>query len=160
MPSTYFKAICMGVIAGMRSMSAPALTSDYLTRQNSNSLAHSSFGLMGAPRVAQALKVAAVGELVFDKLPGVPARISPGPLVARFLSGALCGASLCTLEGKRIELGAIAGGLTAIGSAYAFYHLRRTIGQAACIPDAVLGLTEDAIAIGTGLSVLGSDESA
>jgi uncharacterized membrane protein len=154
MPGTYFKAICMGVVAGMRSMSAPAFTSDYLVRQNSETLANSPFGLMGSTRAANVLKVAAMGELVFDKLPGVPARVSTGPLVARILSGALCGASLCTVEGKRVESGAIAGGLAAIGSAYAFYHLRREIGEGTNVPDAVLGLAEDAIVIGSALSVL------
>jgi uncharacterized membrane protein len=158
--NTYVKVICMGVIAGMRSMSAPAFTSDHLVRQNSETLADSPFRLMGSPRMAKALKVAAAGEMIADQLPGIPARISPAPLVFRFLSGALCGASLCTVEGRRVEAGAIAGGLAAIGSAYAFYHLRRRIGEGGTIPDALLGLAEDAIVIGSGVRVLSSDESA
>lgn len=153
--NTYLKAICMGVVAGMRSMAAPAFTSHYLARKESKELADSPFGLMGSPRVAQALKIAAVGEMVADKLPVIPDRIAPGPLVARILSGALCGASLCTAEGKRASVGAICGGLSAVASAYAFYHLRREIGESVALPDTALGLSEDALVICTGLSVLG-----
>ncbi len=152
---TYVKAICMGVVAGMRSMSAPAFVSSYLARKESKELADSPFGLMGSRRVVQALTIAAVGEMVADKLPVIPDRIAPGPLAARILSGALCGASLCTAEGKRARVGAICGGLSAVASAYAFYHLRRKIGQTEALPDAALGLSEDALVIGTGLSVLG-----
>jgi uncharacterized membrane protein len=152
--NTYLKAICVGVIAGMRGMSGPAFASNYLAKRNSEELANSSLSFMGSARVANVLTVAAVGEMVADKLPGIPARISPGPLVGRMLSGALCGASIYTAEGKRAEVGAIAGGLSAIGSAYAFYYLRRRLGEVEGIPDAALGLVEDAIAISIGLSSL------
>jgi len=150
----YVKAVCMGVVAGMRSMSAPAFVSNYLARKESKELAASPFGLMGSRRVAQALTIAAVGEMVADKLPVIPDRIAPGPLAARILSGALCGASLCAAEGKRARLGALCGGLSALASAYAFYHLRRKIGETETLPDTALGLSEDALVIGTGLSVL------
>ncbi|HEX8138171.1 MAG TPA: DUF4126 family protein [Pyrinomonadaceae bacterium] len=151
---TYVKAICMGVVAGMRSISAPAFVSHYLARKESKELADSPFGLMGSQRVAQALKIAAAGEMVADKLPVIPDRIAPGPLAARILSGALCGASLCTAEGKRARVGAMCGALSAVASAYAFYHLRRKIGETEALPDAALGLSEDALVICTGLSVL------
>ena len=158
--SSYVKATCVGIIAGMRSMSAPALTSDYLARQNPHTLAHTPFSLMGSPLTANVLKAAAIGEMITDKLPFIPARISPAPLLFRALSGAFCGAALCAAEGKRTEVGAIAGGLAAIGSAYAFYHLRRKIGAAVHVPDAVLGLAEDTLVIGSGLSILISVETA
>lgn len=157
---TYIKAICMGVIAGMRSMSGPALVSNYLVHQNSKELANSSFSFMGSSRVAKVLKIAAVGEMVADKLPAIPARISPAPLIARILSGALCGASICTAERKRADVGAIFGGLSAIGSAYTFYYLRRKLGETDGLPDAALGLGEDAIVVSSGLSILSDDVSA
>ncbi len=158
MTNTYIKAICIGVVAGMRTMSAPAFTSNYLVGQNSSTLANSPFSSIGSPRVANVLKVAAVCEILADQLPGIGARISPGPLVARALSGAVCGAALCTVEGKRAEVGALAGGLSAIGSAYAFYHLRRKLGETGNIPDAVLGLAEDAIVVGSGFVLWGSKD--
>lgn len=156
----YVKAICVGVIAGMRSMSAPAFTNAYLARQRSPELANSALSLLGSRRVATALKVAAAGEMIADKLPIIPDRISPGPLVARALSGALCGAALCRAEGRSLEGGAIAGGLSAIVSTYALYHLRRKIGEARVVPDVALGFAEDAIVIGSGLSLLSHEEVA
>jgi uncharacterized membrane protein len=158
--NVYIKALSMGVIAGMRSMSAPAFVSNYLAHQNSKELTNSSFSLMGSARVANVLKIAAVGEMVADKLPAIPARISPGPLMARILSGALCGASICTAEGKRADVGGILGGLSAIGSAYAFYHLRQEIGETKILPDAALGLGEDALVVSSGLYILSDDASA
>ena len=157
---TYIKAISMGVIAGMRSMSAPAFVSNYLAPQNSKELANSSFSFMGSARVANVLKIAAVGEMVADKIPSIPARISPGPLAARIISGAVCGASICAAEGERIDIGAIAGGLSAIGSAYAFYHLRRVIGEMQILPDGIVGLGEDGLVIYGGLTTMSDDTSA
>lgn len=154
MRNTYLKAVVTGVIAGMRTMSAPAFVSDRLARENSVELAASSFGFMGDPRVARALKIAAIGEFAADKLPFMPDRISPGPLAARVVSGALCGASLCKADGKRVDVGAIAGGLSAIGAAYAFYYIRRELAKTTPIPDTVLALGEDAIVVAAGLSVL------
>ena len=113
---------------------------------------------MGSPQVANALKIATIGEMVADQLPGIGARIAPGPLVARAVSGALCGAAICTAEGERAEVGALAGGLSAIGSAYAFYHLRRKLGESQNIPDAALGLAEDAIVFG-GRFLLGDRDA-
>jgi uncharacterized membrane protein len=95
--------------------------------------------------------------MIADKLPVIPDRISPGSLVARILSGALCGASICAAERERSDVGAIAGGLSAVGSAYAFYYLRRKLGEAEGLPDAALGLAEDAIVMSSGLRIL-SDE--
>jgi len=140
-------------------MSAPAFTSSYLVKKNSDRLADSPFKWMGSPQVANILKVATLGEMVADQLPGIGARVAPGPLVGRALSGALCGASICTAEGERAEVGALAGGLSAIGSAYAFYHLRRKLGESQHIPDAALGLAEDAIVFG-GRFVLADGDTA
>lgn len=158
--NAYIKATCMGIVAGMRSMSAPALVSNHLAHRDSKEVDDSPFSFMASPRVAQALKVAAVGEMVADKLPFIPDRISPAPLAARILSGALSGASLCTAEGARADLGAICGGLSAIASAYAFYYLRRKIAATQTLPDAALGLSEDALVVCTGLSILSDQASA
>ena len=149
--NAYAKAILMGIVAGMRSMTAPALVSEHLTRHKSEELADSAFRLMGDNRVAGVLKIAAAGELIADKLPFVPARIEPGPLAGRVASGALCGATLCAAEGERAGVGAIYGGLSALASSYAFYYLRRKLGETKIVPDATLAVCEDATAVSVGL---------
>jgi uncharacterized membrane protein len=149
------KAIAMGAIAGMRSMAAPAIVSNHFSHHQSKDIARTPFRILGAPKTAAALKALALGEMVADKLPIVPDRIAPASLVARAVSGALCGAAVCAAARKRVDLGGLAGGLAAIGSAYAFYYLRRAAGKESGAPDALLGLTEDAIVVCCGLNILG-----
>ncbi|HEX8087988.1 MAG TPA: DUF4126 family protein [Blastocatellia bacterium] len=157
---TITKAIAMGMIAGMRSMAAPALVSNHFSHHQSKNIAGTPFRILGAPKTATALKALALGEMVADKLPIVPDRIAPASLVARTVSGALCGASVCAAERERMSLGGLAGGLAAIGSAYAFYYLRRRAGEESGLPDALLGLTEDAIVVCCGLNILGDGKPA
>lgn len=155
---TFAKAIGLAIIAGMRSMAAPALVSHHFSRRQLQEIAPTPFRVLGSPKTAAALKALALGEMVADKLPMIPARISPGPLAARAISGALCGASICAAGRKQIGLGALAGSIAAVGSAYAFYHLRRKAGEETKAPDALLGLTEDAIVVLGGSCILGDGE--
>lgn len=91
-------------------MSAPAFTSNYLAHKRKR-LANSCFISPVSTRLAKYLKIAAIGEIIVDKLPFIPARVSFGPLVFRVLSGALCGASIFKVERKHTVNGAIVGGL-------------------------------------------------
>ncbi len=152
--NTYLKTACLGVIAGMRSMGAPALVSDHLARTQSPAPEQSSLRWLGTAKAANVTKFLAVGEIVGDKLPFTPARIAPGPLFGRVMSGGLSGAVLCSAEGKRAGLGAVIGVAAAAAGAYGFYHLRRTWGQRLPVPDPVLGAAEDVLAYGIGWIVL------
>ena len=154
MPDTYLQAACLGVVAGMRSMGAPALVSDHLARSQSPSQGRSPLRWLGTTRAATITKFLAGGEIVGDKLPMAPSRIAPAPLVARMVSGGLCGAALCLHDGKRGDVGAALGVAGALAGAFGFYHLRRTLGQKLPIPDPVLGAAEDVLAFGGGWAVL------
>ena len=154
MPDTYLQAACLGVVAGMRSMGAPALVSDHLARSPSPSLGRSPLRWLGTAKAATVTKFLAVGEIVGDKLPITPSRVAPAPLVARMVSGGLCRAALCLHDGKRGDVGAALGVAGALAGALGFYHLRRTLGQKLPVPDPVLGVAEDALAFGGGWSVL------
>jgi uncharacterized membrane protein len=92
----------------------------------------------------------ALGELVADKLPFIPARIQPGPLAARFAFGALCASALAVAAGVSgvlpVLLPALIGGIAAIVAAYAGYWLRRSI-TARGVKDLPIALLEDAAAI-------------
>ena len=96
----YLAAAGMGVVAGMRSMSAPAQVSGYFVRHPSDRLAASPLRWLGLPATAQVFKFLALGEVGAEKLPFVPARIEPGPLGARGVSGALAGGAVCLAEGE------------------------------------------------------------
>ena len=146
----YLQAAGLGVIAGMRSMSAPALTSDHFARHPSLFLEASPLKNLASPKTAQVLKLMALGEIGADKLPGIPNRTAPGPLGGRGVSGGVCGAAIFAAAGKPAALGAILGASAAIVSTCATYFLRRRAGEVSKIPDAVLAGAEDALMLGLG----------
>ena len=157
MPNIYLQVACLGMVAGMRSMGAPALVSDHLARTATDALKESPLHWMGTAKAATVTKFLAAGEIVGDKLPMTPSRLAPGPLFGRIVSGALCGAALCIAGGKRPDAGAALGAAAAVAGAFAFYHLRRSAGEKLRVPDPALGALEDALAFGVGWRVLRAD---
>jgi len=150
MRNIYLTAIGLGVVAGMRSMSAPAFVSAHLADNEARESSDRVLRFMSSPRTALAFKVGAAGEMVADKLPVIPDRISPGPLAGRMVSGALCGWSVCESEAKPAGIGAAAAGLAAVGSAFASYYLRRRLTESGRFPDVLVALAEDAIVLTAG----------
>lgn len=151
---TYAKAAAIGVVAGMRSMSAPALVSDRLAHDGSQDQSDNLLMILASPRASRLLRILAIGEMVADKLPMVPSRVSAGPLTVRVLSGGISGAAVCGAARKRTGVGAVLGGLAAVAGAYGLYHLRRKVGRETGVPDPVLGVVEDAIVVGGGRLLL------
>ncbi len=137
-------ATALGVMAGMRSMSAPALISQ-VARKGQLVVEGSKLGFLNSRGAITTTALLAVGELIADKLPATPARTAAGPLIARAVSGALCGAVLCSAKKKSTWLGAFYGTLGALGGTFAAYHLRRSVEQNLKLPDAVVAVAEDAI---------------
>ena len=84
-PAKFWPAVGFATLAGMRSMSAPAFLSHYLSRQPSSGLAGSSLRLLQKPVTAGLLKAVAAGEIVADKLPGTPDRIALPVLTGRLV---------------------------------------------------------------------------
>jgi uncharacterized membrane protein len=154
MKNNYLQSFCIGIIAGMRSISAPALVSNYLADKQSVEIDKSSFRFLASQNTANVLTLLAIGEMIADKLPIVPDRISPVPLIGRGISGGICGAALCIAEDERPEIGALAGLTGAIISTYGFYYLRGKLSENTGIPNLLLGLAEDALAVKGGQSVL------
>ena len=153
MANLYLKAIGIGAVAGMRSASAPALTSHYFSKNPSLFLDASPLKGLGRATTATVLKFMAGGELIADKLPQVPSRTDPGPLGARAVSGGVCGAAVFLAEGERAEIGAALGVVSAVASAFLFMNLRRLIGKAAKLPDPAVALAEDGLVFGIGAAV-------
>jgi uncharacterized membrane protein len=141
---SFNSALLFGVTAGLRSMTAPALLA--LAQQQPGKQRH---WLMADRRVARALTTMAVGELVFDKLPFAPNRIAPAGLSARMLIGAMCGAAASRDDEKA---GALVGMAGALVSSFVGYALRKGIGRASRVPDALVALAEDGVAIAIGMT--------
>ncbi len=144
----------LAALTGARSMMGPALLSRQLRQHPSRRLDRSRLGFMQSSRTTRVLTLLAAGELVGDKLPGVPDRISPPALVGRTLSGALIGATLATRQRQSRRTGASVGAVSAMLGAYATYYLRRRLGQTTGFPDPVWAVLEDALVIGLGRRLL------
>ncbi len=92
------------------------------------------------PQIRRAIIVAALGELVGDKLPSSPARIQPVPFIGRVASGAFCG----RVAGGNAR--ALVGAGTSAAATVGFYHARKA--ATARMPALLAALLEDALAIG------------
>ncbi len=143
----------MGAIAGMRSMAAPALVSDYFTRARPEQRG-TPVQFLASPRVATALKLLAVGELVADKTPQIPARTDWPSLLGRCLSGMVAGTALYAGSGHHPVPGGLLGGTVAILSTFGSYRLRQFAVRRFNLPDPLVGIVEDAIVIGGGIGLL------
>jgi uncharacterized membrane protein len=143
-------ALGIGVIAGLRSMTAPAVVC-WAAHLHWLDLRGSRLSFLGSTAAVVIVTLLAVGELVADKLPSTPNRTSIGPLVFRALAGALCGAALGTAGGASLLLTGIAGALGAIAGAFAGYEVRHRLVQNLKIPDFAIAIVEDLVAIGGGL---------
>jgi uncharacterized membrane protein len=104
---------------------------------------------MGSTAAVAVFSLLAIGELIADKLPMISRRTAPAPLIARVVTGGLCGACLCAAVGKSFLAGALLGGLGGFVGAFLGYGIRRRLDLH--IKDPVVAICEDAIAIGFAL---------
>lgn len=148
------RTLGLGAVAGVRSMSAPALLSRAASRGSIEGIEGTPFAFLASPRAARILTVLAVGEALADKLPFAPDRISAPGLVGRMASGGLVGATLFAAAQRRAAIGAGLGLLASAAASYPSYYLRVQIQEKLNLPNWALGLVEDALAEGTGLLVL------
>jgi uncharacterized membrane protein len=109
---------------------------------------------MGSGAAVIIFTVLAVVELIVDKLPRTPSRTAPPGLIARFVCGALSGACVGVSAGQAPTTGAILGAAGGLAGAFAGYQWRTGLVKALKVPDIVIALLEDAIAIGAGLFIV------
>ena len=98
--------------------------------------------------------VLAVIELVADKLPTPSSGLGHPGLTARVITGALSGASVPAAAAQSVQLGAVLGVAGGIAGAFVGYGVRSRLVRRLKVPDWVIGLVEDAVAIGGALSVV------
>lgn len=153
--TTYFLAMRLGIIAGMRSMSAPALLSMWLAQNGKPNTENRLAALLSRSEVRRLLPLMALGEFVGDKLPTTPARIAFLPLLGRVVIGAAMGAAVCD-EQENITLYAVTGGVAAFISSFVMYFLRREAGKR--LPDPLLAVAEDSLVVALGYDALKNDK--
>jgi len=149
--TVYVLALLLGVIAGLRSMTAPALAS-WGAHFGWLKVAGTPVAFLGYAATPYILTVCLLGELVADKLPKTPSRKAVGPFVGRILSGGLSGAAIGGSGGSWI-VGLVAGAIGAVigtlGGAEARSRLAKAFGK-----DLPAALVEDVIAVGGALLIV------
>jgi uncharacterized membrane protein len=142
---TYLLAFLIGVVAGLRSMTAPAAVS-WAARWGWLHLEGTPLAFLGFAATPYILSVLAIGELIGDKLPKTPSRKTPVPFAARVSMGALCGAAIGA-PGQALIAGLVAGALGGVAGTLGGYEFRSRLVKATGGRDFPVALLEDAIAI-------------
>jgi uncharacterized membrane protein len=152
-PHVLLFVFLIGVVTGLRSLTGPAVTS-WAARLGWLSLIGTPMHFMASIITVTIFTLLAVVELVADKLPSTPARTAPVGLSARVIMGGLCGATVGVAGGESIALGIVVGILGAIVGTYGGYYARTRSVKALGVPDVVIAVIEDIVAVGGGLLVL------
>jgi uncharacterized membrane protein len=143
-------AFGIGVVAGLRSLTAPAVIA-WAAHIGWINLHNSPLAFMGSVWTVAIFTVLALVEFVADQLPSTPARTAAVGLSARILTGALTGACLAVAGGAMPWLGALAGAAGGIAGAFGGYQARVGLVRALRVPDIAIAIPEDLIAIGLAL---------
>lgn len=80
--------------------------------------------------------------------------MKPPGLIARIVFGGLSGACVAVSGAQSIVLGTVLGVVGGIAGAFAGYKVRTRLVKALKVPDLVIALLEDAVAIGGGLFIV------
>lgn len=156
--TTQAKALLLGAFTGARSATPLAVLA----------LAHDRPGLGGdwrswpvfrSPLGRGVLVATALGELVGDKLPITPSRLKGGSLLGRIAVGALAGVVISTTDGGRTPRlqAAVWGGVGALAGSVIGYAGRKALGWVSGLPDPVVALVEDAVAVAGATAVVTAD---
>jgi uncharacterized membrane protein len=103
------------------------------------------FSLLAQGSVSTALLLAAALEAGADKLPFIPPRTAPGPLLGRIGLGAVVGAIGFAVDDEPIPLGAAVGGLAAAWGSFAGLGTRTQL-MTSGVPALLAGVTGDVLA--------------
>ena len=146
-------AFLIGVVAGSRSLTAPAVVA-WAAHRNWIDLHTSPLSFMGSLAAVVVFTLGAVGELVADKLPSTPSRLALPGLMARIVLGGLSGAAVAASTSQSMALGAVLGAAGGFAGAFAGYEVRTRLVRALGVPDFFVACLEDAVAIGGGLLIV------
>lgn len=143
--SLYLFALLIGVVAGLRALTAPAAVA-WGVHLGLVPLQGTPLAWLGGPVAVGVFTLLAAVELVGDQLPKTPSRKVPVQFGTRILTGAFCGAAIGMLGGAWIG-GGIAGAIGAVigtlGGADVRARLAKAFGK-----DLPAALIEDVVAIG------------
>lgn len=145
-------ALLIGVVAGLRAFTAPAVVAWAAMLQWIN-LDGTWASWMGHWATVAILTVLALVELISDKMPTLPSRKSAPQFLVRIATGAFAGAVLGTAWGYRwgsLGAGMIGAVLGTVGG----YSVRTSLVRATDGRDRPVALGEDVFAVLAGVAVV------
>jgi uncharacterized membrane protein len=149
----YVMALLIGIIAGLRTMTAPAAVS-WAAHLGWLPLENTPLAFLGFAVTPYIITALAIGELISDQLPKTPSRKVPMQFGARLVSGGLCGAAIGATRGTLIA-GLVAGVIGAMTGTLGGYEVRarlvKLMGK-----DLPAALIEDLIAVGGAVLIVAS----
>jgi len=143
----YLGCFSIGVIAGLRSLTAPALVS-WAAHLGWLDLSRSWLSFLGSRTATIILSLLALAELVADKLPKTPKRTNLVPLVFRAITGGFSSMAICASAHQSPIIGTFVGVLGSIAGAFAGYEIRHRLVEAFGLPDFGVAVAEDLVAVG------------
>jgi len=135
----------IGLFAGLRSLTAPAVTA-WAAHLGRLSLER-PLSLIGSVPSVAIFTLLAIIELVADKLPNTPNRTAATGLIARILTGGLTGACVASGAGQASLIGAVLGAVGGVVGCFGGYEARRRLVRALGTRDFNVAVVEDLVAI-------------
>lgn len=143
------RAGLLGLVTGIRSMMPLALLSwvGLVSKEDASTVDQ----LLESPAGRATTAIAALGEVVADKFPGIPSRTNPAVLLGRVLIGGTAGMILCRRLHQPLVLGIVSGAIGAGIGSYASTSSRAWLSKTTKTPQALWGGVEDILALGLGI---------
>lgn len=144
-------ALLIGVVAGLRALTAPAVTS-WAGMLGWIDVGDKWSSWVAHPVTVAVLTVLALAEFVTDQLPKTPSRTTPPQFVTRLVTGGFAGAVLGSAwhyTWSALGAGVVGAVLGTMGG----YQARKRLTSAAGGRDRPIALLEDAVAVGGGFLI-------
>jgi uncharacterized membrane protein len=117
-------------------------------------LSNTPVAFLGYSVTPYVVSLFAIAELIADKLPATPSRKAPPGFVARIVLGTLSGWALSLGIAQPGVIGAAMGCAGAVAGTLGGYEARTRLVKGLNLPDVVIALFEDIVAIALGLFVV------
>jgi uncharacterized membrane protein len=145
-------AFLIGFFAGLRSLTAPAITAwgvhlGWLRIER-------PLSLIGSVPALIILTLLAATELVADKLPKTPNRTAAPGLIARMVTGGIAGACIAVAGAQGVFPGAVLGVAGGLVGTFVGYHARTQMVKRLGVRDLYVALVEDLVAVSGSLWVV------
>lgn len=146
----YTLALFIGLVAGLRSMTAPAVVA-WAAHLGWLDLEGTPLAFFGSTLTTLGFTLLALGEFVADQLPRTPSRRAPFLFAGRVVSGALCGAAIGANRHALVSglaAGVVGAVIGTLGGAEARARLAKRFGS-----DRPAGIVEDVFAVAAALAI-------